>query len=89
VTFYWVWPDALGETEQFNVYVRTAGGRRSVGAVPEANMGGAYWLRVTLDEVLEDGEGGPIVWQVQLEETSEGRALARSAERPLTILPGG
>jgi hypothetical protein len=86
IAFYWTWPEPLAEDEQFSLYVRSAAGEQRVGGIDEANLGRAYWLRATLGDVVE--EAGAVAWHVQLETKSNGRVLARSPERVLTLREG-
>lgn len=82
VSFYWSWPGALTEGQQFVLYLVTAGGRRPLGQLNEANLGQIYHLSRSV------GEAGDYRWEVVLEDGVTGAIIGRSESRPLTVVGG-
>lgn len=80
VSFYWSWPDALAEGQRFVLYLVSAGERRPLGEVDEANLGRAYHLRVPVEET------GDFLWEVVLEEAATGATIGASESRAISII---
>ncbi len=80
VSFYWSWPDALAEGQRFVLYLVSAGERRPLGEVDEANLGRAYQLRVPVEET------GDFRWEVVLEEAATGATIGASESRAISII---
>jgi len=80
VSFYWSWPDALAEGQRFVLYLVSAGERRPLGQVDEANLGRAYHLRVPVEET------GDFRWEVVLEDAATGATIGLSENRAVSII---
>lgn len=82
VTFYWLWPLPLLETQVFNLYWLREGEALLLGSLAAPNLGPTgYRLTASLPQ------SGTFSWQVRLETAVTTQPLLSSDIRSLAILP--